>query len=281
MVACPAFLFRGCAISTGPRLLDHRGKSKKGKYINRLLTSRRISRQCTSNEAWRCGDDSRHIGDLLSNETCDSFLPQAMGDNLMDDYRVMEIAYKPDRLCIHPSARAAYRAWLDAGPVSQRYRTECLLSKKYGADVLRYSPIPVIKRSNPGKPNVYQAVGRFGVYYQVRLLRPETVSIAVLNGSGRKDKDWPRRRVEALSQGMHVLDIGARCGPPRELWAVQKAAKRGGWPALAEPRPTRQWIAETLGIPKQRLRWRVSNKEEVVFLKRALKILDLRKPEQD
>ena len=133
---------------------------------------------------------------------------------------LVEIKYEPDLLCIHSSAGPAYRAWLDAAPVSQRFPAERLLSTESRTDALRHSPVPAIKRANLGRRNTYEVIGRFNIYYQIQVLKPEKVTLAVLNASNRRV--WPNQRIEELSQALQVLDIGGRCAPLRELSAVFK-----------------------------------------------------------
>lgn len=174
----------------------------------------------------------------------------------MRPFKVIERGYDPRRLFIHPAALPAHRAWSAAITLADRFPAHRLLGREALREALRQAPLPVLWLPGASHGGAYGVIGRFNIYHQVTLARPELVTLAVIEGGD----GWSEGRVRALSQAVHLLDIGGRANPLAEFSAVHAAAREEGWDALFGPRPARKAMAERLGTTVDRLRDRRARK---------------------
>ena len=164
------------------------------------------------------------------------------------------VNYSSERFSIHPLAHAAYRTWVDSGPMSQKLHTHRLISESALVDGLQHSPLPVIKMSKADGKFCYGIIGRFNIYYYIHLLQPPKVTLVIVTGT--EGRAWPRARLEAMCQAMWLLEIGGRCDPLAEMSAVIAAARESPWRAFAREKISLRWVANVLGIGPDRLRQR-------------------------
>ena len=187
----------------------------------------------------------------------------------------ISVKFESIKLVIPSVARYAYVAWVEACLISERHGMGKLITSEALKDAIRFSPLPVVRMGEESRPKTYGVLGRFNLYYQVKLLRPDRVTLIDL---GASTGHWSQLRLQKLSQAMHLMDIGARGLPLRELSSVLADTRRRGWKALRKQTPSRRYLAQEIGTTEEKLKDpRISEKEES-FRRNAQKILF---PEED
>ena len=170
-----------------------------------------------------------------------------------------QVRYTNVQLSIHESAIEVYETWRNYGMEDYSRFDDKIFEDGPWANALQLSVLPVVEGDRHLRPRLYEAIGRFHTYTQIDALRPEHVTLAVLQPND--GKQWEDGCLQTLAQAMLVLEAFGRREPTEEFTFILAAAKPGRWPALASRKLSLAGLAEFLRCGLDALRLPRTSKE--------------------